>query len=128
MSKLAEMTACQLKALLYRKETSCVEIMHSVLGEIRAREKDIHAFITIRDEADLLQDAEAVDTRRQRGETIGPLAGLPIAIKDSIITKGLRTTAGSRMLENFIPPYDATVIRKIREADGIILGKTNLDE
>ena len=66
MSKLAEMTACDLKVLLDRKETSCVEVMQSVLGEIRAKETDIHAFITLRDEVDLLNDAVAVDNRRAR--------------------------------------------------------------
>ena len=85
MSKLAEMTACDLKVLLDRREISCVEVMQSVLGEIRAKETDIHAFITLRDEADLLRDAAAVDTRRRRGENIGPLVGLPVAVKDSKI-------------------------------------------
>ena len=128
MSKLAEMTATSLKGLLDRRETSCVEIMQSVLGEIRARESDVHAFITVRDEADLLADAVAIDARRARGEKVGALAGLPVAVKDSIVTKGLRTTSGSKMLENFVPPYDATAVRKVRDADGIILGKTNCDE
>jgi aspartyl-tRNA(Asn)/glutamyl-tRNA(Gln) amidotransferase subunit A len=128
MSKLAELSAGQLIPMLERKETSCVEIMRSVLAEIDARESDVHAFITVREQADLLRDAEAVDVRRQRGEKIGALAGLPVAVKDNMCTAGLRTTAGSKILGNFVPPYDATAIRRVREADGIILGKTNMDE
>ena len=126
--KLAEMTATQLKGLLDQKQTSCVEIMKSVLGEIDRRESSVKAFITLRGQEELLRESEAVDQRRLSGDTVGPLAGLPVAIKDNICTQGLRTTCASKMLEKFIPPYDATVVRKIREADGIILGKTNMDE
>jgi aspartyl-tRNA(Asn)/glutamyl-tRNA(Gln) amidotransferase subunit A len=126
--KLAEMTATQLKDSLDKGETSCVEIMQSVLEQIRQREPSVQAFITLRDESDLILDADRADQRRKRGEKIGALAGLPVAVKDNICTKGLRTTCASKMLADFIPPYDATVIRRVREADGIILGKTNLDE
>lgn len=128
MSKLAEKTATELKGLLHSGATSCVEIMQSVLAEIRARESDVHAFITVRDESEVLKDAAEVDARRQRGESVGALAGLPIALKDNICTLGLRTTAGSRMLEKYVPPYDATVVKRVRGADGIIIGKTNMDE
>jgi len=126
--KLAEMTATQLKDCLDKGETSCVEIMNSVLEQIRQREPSVQAFITLRDESDLILDADRIDQRRKRGEKIGALAGLPVAVKDNICTKGLRTTCASKMLADFIPPYDATVIRRVHEADGIILGKTNLDE
>ncbi len=126
--KLAEMRATQLKDLLDKGETFCVEIMRSVLEQIREREQSVQAFITLRDESDLILDADRVDQRRKRGEQVGPLAGLPVAVKDNICTKGLRTTCASKMLADFIPPYDATVICRVREADGIILGKTNMDE
>jgi aspartyl-tRNA(Asn)/glutamyl-tRNA(Gln) amidotransferase subunit A len=128
MSKLAEMTACQLVGLLERKETSCAEIMQAVLAEIHVREGQVHAFITVRNEQELLQEAGAVDARRARGEKVGALAGLPVTVKDNMCTKGLRTTAGSKILENFVPPYDGTVMQRVRAADGIILGKANMDE
>ncbi|MBI5397148.1 MAG: Asp-tRNA(Asn)/Glu-tRNA(Gln) amidotransferase subunit GatA, partial [Verrucomicrobia bacterium] len=126
--ELAANTAWQLKELLDEGQTSNVEVMRSVLGEIGRRESAVQAFITLREEKELLQEAEDVDRRRQRGDKVGPLAGLPVAVKDNICTSGLRTTCASRMLENFVPPYDATVIQRVRAADGIIIGKTNLDE
>jgi len=122
------MTAGQLKGLLNEGETSCVEIMRSVLDQIESREAAIQAFITVREEKELLGEAAKVDERRRAGGKVGTLAGLPVAVKDNICTRGLRTTCASRMLRDFIPPYDATVIGRIREADGIVIGKTNLDE
>jgi aspartyl-tRNA(Asn)/glutamyl-tRNA(Gln) amidotransferase subunit A len=126
--ELAAKTAWQLKKLLSTGETSCVEIMRAVLEQIRQRESSVQAFITLREESDLILEADQVDQRRKRGEKVGALAGLPVAVKDNICTKGLRTTCASKMLSNFVPPYDATVIRRVREADGIIIGKTNMDE
>ena len=125
---LAQMTAGELKALLADGRTSSREVMSAVLQEIDRRESDVQAFISVRDGDELLAEADAVDQRRGRGENVGVLAGLPVAIKDNICTEGVATTCASRMLENFVPPYDATVVQKIRAADGIVLGKTNLDE
>ena len=126
--KLAEMTACRLKQLLAGGETSCREIMQSVLDEIACREPGVQAFVLIRGQDELLAEAAEVDERRCNGGPVGPLAGLPVAIKDCLCTKDIATTCASRMLDNFVPPYDATVVERIREADGIILGKTNMDE
>jgi aspartyl-tRNA(Asn)/glutamyl-tRNA(Gln) amidotransferase subunit A len=125
---LATMTAGSLTRLLASRQISCADVLESVLNEIDRREAQVHAFITVRDSNDLRREAQDVDNRRMRGDTIGPLAGLPVAIKDNICTRGLATTCASRMLANFVPPYDATVIRRITCADGIILGKTNMDE
>jgi aspartyl-tRNA(Asn)/glutamyl-tRNA(Gln) amidotransferase subunit A len=94
---------------------------------IDKKEKDLNAFITL-DREGAMESARRVDEKLGKGESLGALAGLPIGLKDNILTRDLRTTCGSRMLENFNPPYDATVVKKIREADGIILGKTNMDE
>lgn len=124
----AELTGSQLVQLLQEGTTSCREIMLSVLGEIERKEPQVRAYITLRDRAELLHEAEAVDKRRQRGERVGKLAGLPLAVKDNICTKGLRTTCASKILDSFVPPYDATVIQRVRAEDGIIIGKTNLDE
>jgi aspartyl-tRNA(Asn)/glutamyl-tRNA(Gln) amidotransferase subunit A len=122
------MTASQLKSLLAAEQTSCREIMQATLDEIERQEPRIQAFISLRDRQTLLVEADAVDQRRRRGEPVGTLAGLPVTVKDNICTKDIPTTCASRILADFLPPYDATVVRRIREADGIIVGKTNMDE
>ncbi|ETR72028.1 MAG: Glutamyl-tRNA(Gln) amidotransferase subunit A [Candidatus Magnetoglobus multicellularis str. Araruama] len=125
---LASKTAWQLKQLLANNQTSCVEIMKSVLAEIEQKEKKVQSYLLIRDTNALIAEAQSMDNKRASGDAIGPLAGLPIAIKDNICTKNIPTTCGSKILENFCPIYDATIIEKIRQADGIIIGKTNMDE
>ncbi|MCR3956404.1 MAG: Asp-tRNA(Asn)/Glu-tRNA(Gln) amidotransferase subunit GatA [Gudongella sp.] len=117
----------EMKERLLGKEISSREILSAHLDMIDRKEKDLNAFITL-DREGAIEAARKVDAKLQRGEDLGALAGIPVALKDNILTKNLRTTCGSRMLENFNPPYDATVVRKIREADGVILGKTNMDE
>ncbi|MGM0396915.1 MAG: Asp-tRNA(Asn)/Glu-tRNA(Gln) amidotransferase subunit GatA [Bacillota bacterium] len=117
----------EMKEKLLKKEISSTEILKAHLDMIDRSEKDINAFITL-DREGAIEAAKKVDVKLQKGEELGYIAGLPIGLKDNIMTKNLRTTCGSRMLENFNPPYDATVVKKIREADGIIVGKTNMDE
>jgi aspartyl-tRNA(Asn)/glutamyl-tRNA(Gln) amidotransferase subunit A len=126
--KLSHMSAHQLKYLLDKGETSSREVMLSVLETIEAKESDIKAYITVRDRAELLSEADRVDDRRLRGDAVGDLAGLPIAIKDNICTNQLPTTCASQILKGFIPPYNATVIERIHACDGIVIGKTNMDE
>ncbi len=116
------------KDLLDKGGISSVEIIHSVLGQIPKCESSIRAFITPRDELEVVFEAEQVDLRRKLGETIGVLAELPVAGKDNICTKGLRNSYTSKILSNIVPPYAATIGRRVRVADGIILGKTGMDE
>jgi aspartyl-tRNA(Asn)/glutamyl-tRNA(Gln) amidotransferase subunit A len=125
---LASKPVWQLKLLLEKKDITCVEIMQSVLSEIDRQEKDIHSYLFIRDKADLIADAESMDKKRDSGAILGPLSGIPIAIKDNICTKNITTTCASQILQGHRPIYNATVIDKIRQADGIIIGKTNMDE
>jgi len=125
---LASKPAWQLKQLLETKETTCVEIMQSVLSEIDQKEKDIHSYLFIRDKGDLIAEAESMDHKINSGNTVGPLAGIPIAIKDNICTQGIPTTCASKILQSHRPIYNATVIDRINQADGIIIGKTNMDE
>jgi aspartyl-tRNA(Asn)/glutamyl-tRNA(Gln) amidotransferase subunit A len=105
---------------------SAVELTRAHLERIAALDGRLHAYITVTAEMALAQARQA-DERRARGED-APLLGIPVAIKDVICTRDVRTTCGSRILENFVPPYDATAVRRLREAGAILLGKTNTDE
>lgn len=108
------------------KEKSCEEIVRQYLDKIKSTNGELNSFLTVcEDEA--LKQARKVDEKIARGEAIGELEGVPIAIKDIILVEGVRATAGSRILENYIAPYDATVIARLRKAGAIIIGKTNCD-
>ena len=120
-------TATSLVELLRSGEVSAAEVTRSVLERIEEVEGDVRAYVTLTPEAALAK-AASVDEARARGEDPGPLAGVPIAIKDIIVTKGVRTTAGSRILHNYVPPYSATVAERLDAAGLPMLGKTNLDE
>jgi len=103
------------------------EIVKFYIEKIKKEDGDINAYLTICEEK-ALKEAKTVDEKIAKGEKVGLLAGVPIAIKDNICTDGIRTTCASKMLEDFIPPYNATVIEKLKAADAIIIGKTNMDE
>jgi aspartyl-tRNA(Asn)/glutamyl-tRNA(Gln) amidotransferase subunit A len=112
--------------LLEEKQVSTVEVVKSCLDNIE-KNKHLNALNYLCAE-DALKKAEEIDARRARGEKIGKLAGAPILIKDNICTEGIPTTCSSKMLHNFIPPYNATVVEKLLAEDAIIIGKTNMDE
>lgn len=117
----------QLHEALTKGEISTVALAERQLTAIRAGDADIHAFLTLTD-AEALRAAEAVDAKLARGEEIGLLEGIPIALKDNILLAGEKATAGSKILEPYTAAYDATVVRKLKEAGAVIVGKTNLDE
>jgi aspartyl-tRNA(Asn)/glutamyl-tRNA(Gln) amidotransferase subunit A len=110
-----------------RGEITAETATDTALSRIASLDEKLHAFLHVAGDEARLQ-ARAVDVKRARGEPLGPLAGVPIAIKDAICTRGTPTTAGSRILAGYKPPYDATVIERLRAADAIIVGKTNMDE
>ena len=124
---IIDLTVHELQEKLAKKEITSKEIVEAYVNRINEREKDIDAFLTVlSDEA--LKKAEEVDEKRKNGENLGNFAGIPIGIKDNMCTKGIRTTCASKILENFISPYDATVIEKINAENIINLGKLNMDE
>ena len=117
----------ELVSKIKSQEMSSEELVASYLKVIADKEPEINGFLTILgDEA--LAKAKEIDERIKKGEKLGALAGIPIAVKDNICTEGVNTTCASKMLEDFIPPYDATVIKKLLAEDAIIIGKTNMDE
>jgi aspartyl-tRNA(Asn)/glutamyl-tRNA(Gln) amidotransferase subunit A len=123
---LHALTIHELCALLDKREVSAREVTEAFYGRIDAVDDRVHAYLTLtRDLA--FEQADRADRRRQAGER-GPLLGVPLAIKDVICTKGVRTTCGSKILQNFVPPYDATVMERLNAAGAILLGKANMDE
>ena len=126
MSLVTE-SATQLLAKLEAREVTAEEVVEAHLGRIEATDGQLGAWLTVTAEQ-ALADARAIDQRRAAGEDVGPLAGLPVAVKDVMCTRDVTTTAGSRILERFVPPYDATCVARIKQAGGIVLGKTNMDE
>lgn len=124
---LHELTAIQIRNKIRNREISSQEVVEDIFFRIKQNESLINAYISL-DQEGALKKAREIDCKIQKGGDVGVLAGIPIAVKDNICTKGMKTTCASKILENFIPPYDAFVIKKIRQEDGIIIGKTNLDE
>lgn len=120
-------SAVALAKKLQSKEISAREVLDDLWPRLEAANKELSAYVTLCPEEARAQ-AEAIDTRRAKGEDLGPWAGLPIGVKDLLCTDGVKTTCSSKILANFVPPYDATVIRKIKEAGFVIVGKTNMDE
>jgi aspartyl-tRNA(Asn)/glutamyl-tRNA(Gln) amidotransferase subunit A len=122
----ADHTAAELLAAQQQGE-SAESITRSFLDTIRNRDGRVKAFLHV-DEAAALEQARAVDVKRKAGQPLGPLAGIPVAVKDVLCTKGVTTTCGSKMLRDFKPPYDARVVTALRAADAVLIGKTNMDE
>ena len=125
--KLFEQPAHVLHDMLVNKEITSLELTQAVLARIDEVEGDVQAYLTITREEALAQ-AKAVDDKIAKGEEIAFLEGIPGAIKDNICTKGIKTTCASKILQKFVPPYDATVMQKLEAQNPVVLGKTNLDE
>ncbi|MEG2928664.1 MAG: Asp-tRNA(Asn)/Glu-tRNA(Gln) amidotransferase subunit GatA [Oscillospiraceae bacterium] len=127
MDKLYSLSAKQMRELLDKKEVSSVEITRSVIDRIEKTDKDINAYITYNFENALAQ-AKVADEKIANGTAKGKMAGIPIAIKDNMCAKGIKMTCASKMLENFIAPYNATVVEKLLDNNAVIIGKTTMDE
>jgi len=127
MDKLFELTAFEIAQRMKNGELSATEFISALLQRINDIDPEIHAFLTVTEEM-ALKKAKEIDDKLKHGEKLGKLCGVGIAVKDNICTKDIKTTCSSKALENFIPPYNATVVDLIEKEDAIILGKTNMDE
>ena len=125
--ELYEYTAHELAKMYRNKETTVPKVVESVFKRIEEREDTVKAYISL-DKENALKKAEEIQAEFDAGKDMPVLAGIPVAIKDNICTKGVKTTCASKMLEDFVPPYNATVIEKLNENKCILIGKTNLDE
>ena len=124
---LTRLSAADLSALVASGEASALEVTQAHLERIGKVDEEIHAFLHL-DTEGALAAAGAVDAARSAGTPLGPLAGVPLALKDVLTQEGVPTTCGSKILEGWRPPYDSTVVRKLRAAGVVILGKANMDE
>ena len=124
---ITELTAGKIQDGLQSGSFSAVEVTQSFLDAITTHDGQVGSFLTVSGDS-ALEQAAAVDSKRQSGQPLGTLAGVPVALKDNICTLGTKTTCASRMLENFVPPYDAHIVSRLRDADAVLIGKTNLDE
>ncbi|MBA4062127.1 MAG: Asp-tRNA(Asn)/Glu-tRNA(Gln) amidotransferase GatCAB subunit A [Isosphaera sp.] len=124
---LTEKTAADLLALQAAGAATAADVADAFLAAYRDREPKLRAFVSL-DEADVRRQAAAVDAKRAAGQPLGMLAGVPVAVKDVLCTEGVRTTCSSRILADFVPPYDAHVVGRLRAADAVLFGKTNMDE
>jgi len=126
MMELNQLTIHELQEKIRSGKTTAVEIVQSVFQRIDAVEKDVNAYVVLTREA-ALEEAARADAAIRKGD-IRTLTGIPIALKDLLCTRGIATTCASRILHNFVPPYDATVVEKLRDAGAVFTGKTNMDE
>jgi len=124
--QLYELSIADAHTLLKQKEISSQELTQAVLHRVEAIEEKVGAYITVTNET-AIEQARLADKNISEGN-ITPITGIPLAIKDLICTQGVRTTCGSKILDNFVPPYDATVIKKLKQAGAVIIGKANMDE
>ena len=123
---LSTLSAGELVKQLSGGELTAKSCTESFLDRIKQHDQSLNSFVSTAESA--IATAESVDARRSAGKPVGPLAGLPVAVKDGICTAGIATTAGSKMLEKFVPAFDATMVKQLIDADAVVIGKTNMDE
>jgi aspartyl-tRNA(Asn)/glutamyl-tRNA(Gln) amidotransferase subunit A len=126
-SSVIQLPAYELLAKISQRELTSSQVVESLFEQIEKNDQQINAYLLLL-KSEALKKARQVDEKIAKSEKVGKLAGIPVTVKDNICTKGTRTTCGSKILENFVPPYDATVLKRLKAADAVLVGKTNMDE